>query len=156
MLITDIKNLLNRKKSLFLELEKATEDMNTLEFQELVDRIDERNRILKDVEEIDTILKEELLGKDHIKAILNNTLDRETLKDEELEVYLLSLEIKAVVNRIMQYDDLIRMHLDFEKQRILEKVQKLNTSSTSVAEKYQKSVETGVKKPLNNFKKNTI
>ena len=156
MIIKEILEVLEHKKQLFLDLEKKTEDMNTLDFQDLVDRIEERNLILKEIEIIDANIKEKVIHDNRLKNILNNTINRDELNEDELSAYLLVLEIKAVVNRIMQYDDLIRMHLDFEKHKILERVENLNTSSSSVAEKYQKSIETGVNKPVNSIKNNTI
>lgn len=146
LLFQQLVDLLLKKKELFLELEETTSDMSVVPFESLVDRMEQRGQLLEEIGRIDGEIKEICQGDDEARAALNHTCDREGLTPELEQLYDLSLGIKAVVNRVMKYEEQITMHLEFEKKRIEEKMEALNVSGSAVANRYHQSVQTGIKR----------
>lgn len=140
--------LLARKKLLFLEVEEVTSDMCVLSIEDLVIHTDKRGRLLEEISKIDEEIKLLCDNDTALWDALNHICGRQDLPDELAELFDLSLSIKAVINRILKNEDNIRLHLISEKQRVVEKMENLNMSGTSVAERYHRSVQTGRNQPF--------
>lgn len=145
---TAVSALLAQKKQLFLELESVTADMSLYQVNELAECMEKRSRLLQQVEQIDAELKLMCITDEELRQVLNNRCPREGLSPQLSALYDASLSIKAVVNRMMKNDDAIKEHLEYEKQRITQKIEELNQIGAVVAGKYYRSVQTGVPRPI--------
>ena len=148
--------LLAQKKQLFLELEAVTADMPLYQVEELAECMEERGRLLKKIEQIDEELRTRFASDEPLHSALNNQCDREGLSPALRELYDASLGVKAVVNRIIKNESAITDHLEYEKQRITQKMEELNQSGGVVADKYYRSVQTAINRPLGQGKNEMI
>ena len=135
--------LLNRKKNLFLQLEEITGSMTLLEVDELLTCIEQRGVLLTEVADIDATLHAYYLTDPMLKSAISHSCTKNDLSPALCDLYDISLTIKSIVNRITLNDGNIRLHLKFEKERILSNIEKLNKGGTGVADKYHRSTQTG-------------
>ena len=135
--------LLNRKKNLFLQLEEITGNMTLLEVDGLLNSVEQRGVLLKEVEDIDATLRAYFLSDPLLKSVISHACNKNDLSPPLCDLYDISLTIKAIVNRIALNDGNIRLHLKFEKDRILSNIQKLNQGGAVVADRYHRSTQTG-------------
>ena len=145
---TESLQLLNRKKNLFLQLEEITGNMTLLEVNELITSMEQRGVLLKEVEDLDATLHAFCVNDPLLRGAINHTCTKDNLSQDLCTIYDISLTVKSIVNRITLNDDNIRIHLSYEKERILSHISKLNTSGTSVASRYHKSAQTGRSNPF--------
>lgn len=153
---TAVSALLAQKKQLFLELESVTADMSLYQVEELAECMEKRSRLLQQVEQADDELRLICSADEQLRQVLNNQCSREELSPTLAALYDASLSIKAVVNRMMKNDDAIKEHLEYEKQRITQKIEELNQSGAVVADKYYRSVQTAINRPLGSGKDRMI
>ena len=145
-------SLLCHKKDLFFQLELLTEHMCLQDVDALVDTMEKRTIIFKEIESLDILIKT-FTNDDHkLRQALNHEFPKNTFDTELAMLYDLSLSIKACINRINQNDDHILLHMDFEKQLILGKIEKLNTSGAVAANKYHRSTPSRSNNPFHNGK----
>ena len=140
-------HFLTRKKNLFLQIEEITGNMCLLQVEELLVSVAERQIRLDEITQLDITLKEYCQEDPLLKKVLNHDCTTNQLTPELCTLYDIALAIKACVNRIIQNDESIRLHLAFEKDRILSKIEQHNTSSTVVADRYHRSVQTANSNP---------
>ena len=141
-------HLLTRKKNLFLQLEEVTGNMSLLQVEELLISTEQRGLLLEEINELDMELKAYYLQDPLLKSAITHSCNKSQLPPQLAELYDISLTVKAIANRILKNDENIKIHLNFEKERILSKIQQLNTSGDVVASKYHRSVQTGRSNPL--------
>ncbi len=150
-----ILNLLQQKKDILLNLEKITEPMGLFSVDELSNCIEQRTSLLSQMGLIDKDVKRFCENDDLLRQTLNHTCIRGDLSEELTLLYDVSLNIKAIIMRLKNNDENIKQHLEFEKSRILDRIENLNKSGPVVAKQYNKSMQTALKKPAS-FKKSTI
>lgn len=139
--------LLGSKKEHFLQIEVLTESMKTAPLEELLVVFEQRGEILKLVEDLDKELG--LLAKSApcIKDALNNAAPPLASDKKLAVIYKLSLDIKAAANRILKTDPEILQRVENERKQLLERLEEMNNSGSSVASSYMRSVQTGVTVP---------
>ena len=135
--------LLCSKKELFFQLEELTEQMSLLEVDALAVIMETRQRILQEISVLDEQIVAFCDEDEELRTALNHKCRKQDLSPELAKFYDVSLAIKATANRIVQNDEHIQMHMEFEKKRALEKIQQLNTSGPVVASRYHNSAQTG-------------
>lgn len=145
---TQILRLLSDKRDLFLEMEEVTSAMCLQQVEQIAESMDRRSRLIERIDLVDASLADLCAGRDWVRAAMQHTCDRDGLPQELGEVYDASMAVKAVVNRIVRNDDAVKAHLEFEKQRVLQKVEELNRSGTAVANQYYQSVKTAIPNPV--------
>ena len=143
-----ILELLAQKKALFLELESVSADMPLYQVEELAECMEKRGVIFRDAEQVDEELGMLSASDPELRLTLSNRCNRDGLSPALLAVYDASLGVKAVANRIQKSDGLIKEHLEYEKQRITQRMEELNHSSEKAADKYYRSIQIAVDRPL--------
>lgn len=142
--LTEILSLLREKKELLLEIEQVSNEMKNAPAEELMSLFTRRGELLERAktlgERIDLLAE----GDETLTAALKNSAEPGTLEGELFSVYDESLRIKAVANRILREEEGIKEHIQAEKDGLLEKLQGLNSSSSSVAGSYRRCVQTGM------------
>ncbi len=139
---------LEQKRKLFAEMESITSAMTLYKVEELAQSMQKRSKIINAIDEIDLQLRAQAEQNELLRRALNNSCDRSPLDGDMARVYDASLAVKAIVNRIIQNEQSVKKHLDFEKSRVLEGIEKLTQSGLSVADRYHKSVQTGRNKVM--------
>ncbi len=135
--------LLSQKQALFLEIEEITSHMSLQEVDALVESMERRGNLLNIIADLDIQLKESCATDNLLQQAINHECRKTDLPINLAPIYDLSLSIKGIIMRIGNNDETIRIHLDFEKERILSKIQQLNQSSGVVADRYHRSMTTG-------------
>lgn len=146
--IEKLPELLKQKKELLLRFEAVTEQMYTLSPETLLDLVEERGRLLEKAGKLDEEIQE--IGRYHpeVLPVLNNQRDLGGLEGLERQIYDASLAVKAVANRIRQNEDSLRQHIQLQKDAVLKRIENMNKSGYSVADKYYRSVQTGLNQPM--------
>lgn len=139
----EILKLLNEKKILFLEVEQITNDIMSAPVSDIAATLERRGKLLDSVVLLDQKISA-FVGNDAVvRSVLNNTCDASSLSKEYSTLFEASLKIKAIVNRIRNSENGIKERITTERDNTLAKIERLNQSSVSVAEKYKRSLETG-------------
>lgn len=145
-----IIQFLSTKKELFLEIEATMDLLSYGEVDEITACMEERNKIIEQVKAIDIKIKAVCEKDKMLLAALNNSCNKSEISPTLIEIYDASLGVKAVVNRIMNNDNMVTMHLEHLQKKVLKQIKQMNTSVYVVADKYHRSLE-GVTK--RNFSK---
>lgn len=153
---TQILRLLSEKRDLFLEMEEVTSAMCFQQVEQIAESMDRRSRLVGRIDMLDATIRDLCAGRELVQACIHHTCDRDGLPQELGEVYDASMAVKAVVNRILRNDDAVKSHLEFEKQRVLQKVEEMNRSGTSVANQYYQSVKTAMPNPIGGLRDEKI
>ncbi|NLV86904.1 MAG: hypothetical protein GX025_06775 [Clostridiales bacterium] len=140
----EILELLTKKKDLFFEIEDLTEKMKYAPVEELSDIFEARGKVLSLVGEIDNEIRELSYEDKALKSLLNNSSSPEGLSGMAADIYKASLSVKAVANRVLNSEPELMSRIEDEKQKILSRIEEMNSSSHSVAGSYMKSVQTGI------------
>lgn len=135
--------LLREQRKAFLEMEGITERMVVAESEELEKEMEKRNQCFERARQIQQQLAE-LSGENPqlAEAIALEGNERE-YTGALAEVYEAAYAVRAVVNRLLQNDVLVRERLEIEREKLLGKIQMLNQSGSAVAQRYRKSVQAG-------------
>lgn len=144
----ELLSLLGQERELFLKIEVATEAMCVASAEEIEQCVNERQRYLDEIAALKIRLHE--LGDasgEAVVAALQNSCGRNALTGDLAALYDASMAVKAVANRIQQYDEEIREHVEMVKEEILKQIEKMNQSGNAVASRYQRSVELGIQRP---------
>lgn len=137
-----ILSLLAEKREKFLEIERVTEPMFYAQVDAIAECMEKRESLLNEVSEIDSRLAQLTEGQEQVKAALSHKCERRSLSPDLAEIYDGSMGVKAVVNRIVQNESGVRLHMEAEKQRIGEELEKLGQSASSVAGQYYNFLRT--------------
>lgn len=133
--------LLEEKRKIFVEIEKITEPMLYVQVEVLEECMKNRESLLAEVREIDQKIDYRIDGQEAMKQALKHNCERQQLSAGLAALYDASLQVKAVVNRIIQNESGIRLHLEAEKDRIRGELEKMSQSSSSVASQYYSTVQ---------------
>lgn len=144
----DLVALLAEKKELFLACERATGEMSVCQVEELDVFSRRRQEAIDGAIALDVQIETLSAADEAIQAALHNSCDRRALTPRLGAIYDASLAVKAVANRILQNEDTVRGRIELEKERLLDKIQNINSSGSAVAVRYGKSVGLGVSRPV--------
>ncbi len=144
----EILDLLERERSLCLRFEQAGQEMSTQEVEQIEENMKFCEELLSKLKQIRKKIRALCDEKyPDLLPVLNVQCDASSLSEGEKKVLDASLRVHAVLNRINGQEVLVREHLEFVREKIKGQIEKLNQSSVSVAEKYRKSVSTGLTRP---------
>lgn len=140
----NLLKLLAQKKQEFLRCEALTESLLTLPLEEVESAVENRQAILDYIVKLDAEIKAQNEKEEKsLLNILNHESERDGLSEDEGAIYDASLAVKAVVARIQAIEPAVVERFTLEQNYIQEQIEKMNQSSYVVAEKYQKSLQTG-------------
>ncbi len=154
--IFELKKLLEKKQKLFLEVEKITDEMNESHIDRITELLEKRGEYLEQVILLNNQIKPIIAENESLGDVINCSCEMSSLKGELKELFELSLRVRAIVNRIVKNEDIVRLKIDSERESLLQRIEILNSSSTSVAESYKRSVNTGLFQDYSNSKNKKI
>ncbi len=140
--------LLAQKRDLFLEFERVSNGLCTQAVDELQQGMEQRGALLRQVCGLDEQLRGLCGGDTALRDAVDNRCGRGDLPPDLARVFDASMEVKAVVNRILNGEEATRRHLEQQREQILQKIEAMNSSASAVAEKYRRSVQTGMPQPM--------
>ena len=145
--IETILQLLDEKKSLFLQFEQESEQMCFCPLDKIAGHMEQRLALQENIEYLDQQLSALYESVPGAAQTASNQKDLSALPDELRPVYDRSLEIKGVINRILQNGPMLQERLELERADLLKKLEENRKSSGSVAQKYYNSIHTGIHQP---------
>ncbi len=153
---TRLCELLNKKKKLFFELEAVTDGMVGASVEEIEAAMEKRADIFSAIEATDKEISNAVKNDVEAKAAIDSKGSGEGLSAPLAAVYNGSLAVKAVANRILQNEAMVRKHIEAQLEKLRETIAELNTSGESTAEKYHHTVVAGLNKQLEQDKEKLI
>ena len=139
-LYEDVIGCLREKTRLLSEVEKVTESMAVVPQEELLACTEKRGKLIDEIKLLDDKLRE-FAGMDNdIRTVLNNACEKNDLTEDLSKVYVEVLSVNAVLNRINKNDDVIKNRIQYEKEKILNKIQAFNQGGEAATQRYYKSV----------------
>lgn len=152
----ELKNLLQKKQELFLNVEAITNDINEFPIDRITELLEKRGEALEQVVLIDNQIQTLVGDNENLKSVLSCTCEISELQGESKELFEQVLRIKAIVNRIIKNEDMVRLKIENERDSLLNKIETINSSSNSIAESYKRSVNTGFSQGNTSNTKKTI
>ena len=136
----DVIGYLREKTEILSEIEKITDSMAVVPQEELLACTEKRGELVNKIKMIDDKLRE-FAGMDNdVRNVLNNVCEKDDLTPELSKIYIEVLAVNAVLNRINSNDDVIKNRIQYEKEKILNKIQTFNQSGEAATQRYYKSV----------------
>ncbi len=131
--------LLERKNEIFIELETLSNAIPVQTPEEMLTGAKLRSELLKESAQIDEEISFHCQNNRALRDALNNACPRENLSPELTILFDKSLQIKSVANRLANNADMIKGHLEGEKEKLLSDIKKLNTGGSAAANRYYKT-----------------
>ena len=138
--------LLQEKRERYSRFEQVTNEMMMLSPDEFQKGMDTREALLNDIKQIDAQITQQCCDNTPLRQVLNAQCDRDGLPEDLAQIYDVSMSVRAIMNRILKNESILQTYIEDQKILILEKIQELNNSSQSVADKYHRSLEGAVEK----------
>jgi hypothetical protein len=139
-LVEDVIGCLRVKTRLLSEVEKITELMAVVPQEELLTCTEKRGKLIDEIKLIDDKLREFAGMNNEIRSVLNNFCVKSDLTEELSKVYVEVLSVNAVLNRINSNDDVIKNRIEYEREKILNKIQAFNQGGEAATQRYYKSL----------------
>ena len=139
-LYEDVIGCLREKTKLLSEVEKITESMAVVPQEELLACTEKRGKLVDEIKLLDDKLREFAGIDNEIRSVLNNVCEKDDLTEELSKVYVEVLSVNAVLNRINSNDDVIKNRIEYEREKILNKIQSFNQGGEAATQRYYKSV----------------
>ncbi len=139
-LVEDVIGCLQKKTELLSEVEKITESMAVVPQEELLTCTEKRGKLIDEIKLLDDKLREFASMNNEIRSVLNNLCEKDDLTEELSKVYVEVLSVNAVLNRINSNDDVIKNRIEYEREKILNKIQAFNQGGEAATQRYYKSV----------------
>ncbi len=131
-----VLDMLNEKQQLFLRLEETTSNTVVEKSEKFIDSMKKRADLFDSLRELDKKITAEAINDRKLRDALNNITNKKDVDDSLLEIFDLSLKIKAIANRLLKNESLLFEHLKAERNSILKEIEKLNKSGTAAANRY--------------------
>lgn len=134
-----VQELLYKKQSEMLAFEEVTQNMLTCTREKLIESMQEREEIIKRVDQIDAEIKkycEQSTDKEHLEKIVNNSADQAALSEEEKNLYRAAQQVQAVFSRLEESDLQAAMRLRLEQELILEQIKSTNQGNSAKASRF--------------------
>jgi len=154
--LTDMLSLLEQKKTYLLHYEREMETLPLLPTEELEACIQRGDVLIEKLKELDERLVR--LARENGAAVmstLNHECDRGLIDADMGKLYDAALEVKAVANRIVNNDGVIRERINHEKEKAMEGIKDINAQSARVAGRYRQTTTTGTR-PESEWKSRNI
>ena len=139
-LVEDVIGCLREKTRLLSEVEKITELMAVVPQEELLTCTEKRGKLVDEIKLLDDKLREFAGMNNEIRSVLNNLCVKSDLTEELSKVYVEVLSVNAVLNRINSNDDVIKNRIEYEREKILNKIQAFNQGGEAATQRYYKSL----------------
>ena len=139
-LVEDVIGCLREKTRLLSEVERVTESMAVVPQEELLTCTEKRGKLIDEIKLIDDKLREFAGMNNEIRSVLNNLCVKSDLTEELSKVYVEVLSVNAVLNRINSNDDVIKNRIEYEREKILNKIQAFNQGGEAATQRYYKSL----------------
>lgn len=139
-LVEDVIGCLQEKTRLLSEVEKITESMAVVPQEELLSCTEKRGKLIDEIKLLDDKLREFAGMNNEIRSVLNNLCVKSDLTEELSKVYVEVLSVNAVLNRINSNDDVIKNRIEYEREKILNKIQAFNQGGEAATQRYYKSL----------------
>ena len=139
-LYEDVIGCLREKTKLLSEVERITESMAVVPQEELLACTEKRGKLVDEIKLLDDKLREFAGMDNEIRSVLNNVCEKDDLTEELSKVYVEVLSVNAVLNRINSNDDVIKNRIEYEREKILNKIQSFNQGGEAATQRYYKSV----------------
>lgn len=139
--------LLQEKKQLYSRFEHITNEMSALSPDDFQASMEAREGVLTQIKELDNRVIGLCYEDDAARHALNAQCDRGALAEDLAQIYDTSMSVRGIMNRILKNESTLRQMMEDHRAKILEKIEELNTSGLSVADKYSRSLEGAVAKP---------
>ena len=139
-LVEDVIGCLQEKTRLLSEVEKITESMAVVPQEELLTCTEKRGNLIDEIKLLDDKLREFASMNNEIRSVLNNLCEKDDLKEELSKVYVKVLSVNAVLNRINSNDDVIKNRIEYEREKLLNKIQTFNQGGEAATQRYYKSI----------------
>ena len=139
-LVEDVIGCLQKKTELLSEVEKITESMAVVPQEELLTCTEKRGKLIDEIKLLDDKLREFASMNNEIRSVLNNLCEKDDLTEELSKVYVEVLSVNAVLNRINSNDDVIKNRIEYEREKLLNKIQTFNQGGEAATQRYYKSL----------------
>ncbi len=139
-LFEDVIGCLQKKTKLLSEVEKITESMAVVPQEELLSCTEKRGELIDEIKLLDDKLREFAGMNNEVRSVLNNICEKDDLTEELSKIYVEVLAVNAVLNRINSNDDVIKNRIEYEREKILNKIQAFNQGGEAATQRYYKSV----------------
>lgn len=149
----EILSCLSEKYACFLTLEELSIPMQYETVGVLEELIIKRSELFEKISQIDARIHHLTQDDDYCRKVIALRVSRKDISLNFREIYHMSLQCKLSVNRLLKNEDVIRLHLKNEKQRVMEQVKELNQNTSNLAAKYHSSVQTGQNRTVSTLKK---
>jgi len=136
----DVIGYLREKTTILSEIERITDSMAVVPQEELLACTEKRGELVEKIKMIDDKLREFAGMDNEVRNVLNNVCEKDDLTPELSKIYIEVLAVNAVLNRINSNDDVIKNRIQYEKEKILNKIQTFNQSGEAATQRYYKSV----------------
>jgi hypothetical protein len=139
-LYDDVVGCLREKVKLLSEVEKITDSMAVVPQEELLHCTEKRGKLIDEIKAIDDKLREFAGMDNEVRSVLNNNCEKDDLTPELSKIYIEVLSVNAVLNRINKNDDVIKNRIEYERERLLNKIQTFNQGGEAATQRYYKSI----------------
>lgn len=136
----EVIGYLREKTKILSAVEEITVSMSVVPPEELLACTEKRGELVNEIKLIDDKLREIAAIDNDIRAVLNNNCSKDDLTPELTKVFVEVLSVNAVLNRINQNDDVIKNRIEYEKEKLLNKIQTFNQGGEAATQRYYKSV----------------
>ncbi len=152
----EILSCLSEKYACFLSLEELSIPMQYETVGVLEELMIKRGELFEKISQIDAKLHQLTQNDEYCRRVIALRVSRKDISLNLRNIYHMSLQCKLSVNRLLKNEDVIRLHLENEKQRVMEQVKELNQNGSNLAARYHFSVQTGKNRTVSTLKNRLI
>lgn len=140
--LEQIRGLLERQQSLFLEYEQETYQIAAGDAEQIPSCMEERTRLQREIDwisqEIRTLCQDLPEGEGMLDAIFRCTSAMD-LPEEYRELFTQSLGIRAALQRIKELESQAAERMESVRDELLEKIKSINQGSEAKVSRYYRS-----------------
>ncbi|MDR0920345.1 MAG: hypothetical protein LBM93_14060 [Oscillospiraceae bacterium] len=132
----NIKDILEKKLQWFSLYEVETLKMYEANVYENAEYMRKRDEYAAEIDKLDLLLNSETMSDVTLSKVLNCDCDRNTLDENYLGYFDVSLKIFSCKRRISELNDMIRNNFQAEMDYLTEEIKKENKGSNAAYAKY--------------------
>lgn len=151
-----ILTCLSEKYACFLDLEEVTVPMQ-YETVEVLEELMEKRRVLFErIAHLDAQIQSLTQEDAFCRQVIEQRVSAEKLEGPLKEISEVSLRCRLSANRLLKNEEVIQLHLESEKQRVMDQMKSLNENGAVLATRYHSSVKSGRNRVVPSTKKRLI
>ena len=142
--IESIEGNLQEKLELFAQYEEITTIMLNADSEKLLELIAKRKELVSDIDVLSRALTECYEQDDKLqmmKRSVSNELNWADCPKELGELFRLGQNMQTIISRILRIEIQVEMHIETQKEFILEQIKKQNTNTNTKASKYYQTAK---------------